>query len=455
MLPAIRSLASAKLAWHLLAETVAPTAQPTTHIRVGKDRRTGESKTWHVVRRPKKMVSNGGKVTGELIIQLARTATQRLQGAPSLWSQVVMTDAGVPELPPIYTNSVELAKRRGVTDRTIRTHVQELKKAGLITRSKYRGTNASYVLWINPDFVWETAPAALESQKTSAPETPFLEPSGKNLPHIEILESTRSSKFEISNVNKLVTAREPAAAIENLNPLTGIAGPQANSIPAVQVPKTRAGGAGGGRRAKFYGEAQERALEPRKAEAKKLVESFWHYAKTLIYRKNTFTEEAERQAKIAIWHGVFNGFNEGGPTDWLRWMPGFTRRIELAAAYLQRNPTHYPPLPYAELVPGRGYFDADNAKGFAGTLNWWEKELAKVKQGALERALDEALVELGQRKALDAGQRRVQASKRPKQKSLLELHRFHHTKLRRLGGDEALLRFAARLQAEHILALSL
>jgi hypothetical protein len=59
---------------------------------------------------------------------------------------------------------------------------------------------------------------------------------------------------------------------------------------------------------------------------------------------------------------------------------------------------------------------------------------------------------LHQRRRLDAGQRRVQASKRAKQKDALELHRFHFTKLRRLGGDDALVRFAARLQAEHLLA---
>lgn len=87
----------------------------------------------------------------------------------------------------------------------------------------------------------------------------------------------------------------------------------------------------------------------------------------------------------------------------------------------------------------------------ARTLGWWRTELARQRQGAVERALDEALAELHQRR-FDAGQRRLQASKRAKQKDALELHRFHFTKLRRLGGDDALLRFAARLQAEQLLA---
>jgi hypothetical protein len=174
----------------------------------------------------------------------------------------------------------------------------------------------------------------------------------------------------------------------------------------------------------------------------------------LIYKGQTFNAEAERLAKNAIWQDVFFGFQEGGPSDWLSWMPGLQRRVELAAAYLQRNPSHYPPLPYAEVVNGRGYFDVDNQRGFAGTRAWWLKEQKRKGQGALERALDEAVLELGQRQRLDAGQQRVTASKRARQKELPELHRFHQTKLFRMGGDDALHRFAARLQAAHILSLS-
>jgi hypothetical protein len=182
---------------------------------------------------------------------------------------------------------------------------------------------------------------------------------------------------------------------------------------------------------------------------------FWLYAKATVYKRNTFTAEAERQAKNAIWFGVFGGFAQGEPADWRAWMPGLQRRLELAADWLARNPGKFAPLPYAEVVSGRGYFDGENAKGFAGTLGWWRKEQAKLQQGALERALLEAVTEMGQRKVLDAGApRRYQASKRARRMQLSELHRYHHTKLRRLGGDEAVHRFAARLQAEHILHLS-
>jgi hypothetical protein len=450
MLPALRTLASSKLAWHKTASTVAPGATATTHTR------TVRGQLRQVVRRPKYLVSNGAKVTGDTLLGLVWQAAKRLVGTPTLWSTVVMTDTGVAELPPLYTNGRELGEKRGVTDRTIRTHMQELKRCGFISRYKYRGTNASYCVWINPNFVWEAPLQALKTEKTNPSETAFLAPQRKNLPHIELLESLESLKGDISDVEKLVIPARATVPAQNWNPLTGIAGPQPGSEVAPAGQKSGAGGAGAARRARFYQEAEAAGTGARTAEARRYVEMFWSYAKALIYKKVVFTLEAERQAKNAIWFGVFGGFAGSEPADWLAWMPGLQRRVELAADWLARNPSKFAPLPYAEIVAGRGYFDADNQQGFAGTLGWWRKEQARLGQGALERALAEAVTEMGQRKVLDAGApRRYQASKRARRMPLTELHRYHHTKLRRLGGDEALHRFAARLHAESILHLSL
>jgi hypothetical protein len=456
MLPALRTLASAKLAWHLHAKTVAPGATSTTHTRVGKDRVTGQPRTWRVERAPRKIVSNGAKVTGEVLLTMAYRATQRIVGTPTLWTSLVMTDTGVAELPPVSTNSVELGEKRSLTDRTIRTHLGELKRCGFISRYRYRGTNASYSVWINPNFVWEMAPAPLKSEKMSPSAAVFSGPKDINLPHIEILESLESQKCDISNVEKLVIPSRATATEQNWNPLTGIAGPQPGSLSGAEGQKSAAGGAGAARRARFYQEAAAAGTGAKKAEAIGVLEAFWSYAKATVYKKVTFTPEAERQAKNAAWVGVFHRFEQGEPAQWKDWLKPLLRRLELATDWLARNPGKFAPLPYAEVVSGRGYFDADNARGFAGTEAWLKREQAKVQQGALERAIDEAVTELGQRKVLDAGApRRYQASKRARRTSLTELHRFHHTKLRRMGGDEALVRFAARLQAEHILNLSL
>lgn len=451
MLPALRTLASAKLAWHRTASTVAPGATPTTHTRVVR----GEAR--QVVRRPKKLVSNGAKTTGDVFLTMVYRAAQRLVGTPALWSSVVMTDTGVAELPPIHTNSVELGEKRGITDRTIRTHLAELKRCGFISRYQFRGTNARYVVWINPNFVWEAPQQPLKAEKTRLAEAAFLGGKRKNLPDIEILESLEAPKYDISDVDKLVIPTRATATEQNWNPLSGSAGPQPDYQPGTEGQKSRAGAAGEARRAKFYGEAQARGTGAREAKKQAITLAFWSYAKATVYKKVIFNEAAEAKALAAIRVGVFHDFANGEPAQWEDWLKPLLRRLELAADWIARNPGHWAPEPYAEVVAGRGYFDAENRKGFAGTAAWLKKEQAKVKESGLQRALDEALTELGQRKVLDAGTggRRYQASKRARRMALPELHRFHHTKLRRLGGDEALVRFAARLHAEHILNLSL
>ena len=461
MLPALRTLASSKLAWHRIATTLAPGAVATTHARQ-RTNAEGQSFTQLVTRAPRYLVGNGAYVTGERLLTMALANARRVTATPQLWSQVVMTDAGVPELPPLYTSGRELGQKRRLTERTIRNHVRELKACGFITRYQFRGREHAYCLWINPDYVWETAPVPVTGSELASSIAPAGKPYGTNFPVREVLEPLEPLKSDITRVEKLVTHEAPAGAPETGTPLTGTAGLPRSCEPAVQATKEGAGAAGAARRARFYQQAADKGTGAKKAEAKRLVEWFWSYAKTLIYTHQTFTPEAERLAKNAIWHGVFFGFHEGEPADWQAWLPGLQRRVELAAAWLKRHPSHYPPLPYAEVISGRGYFDADNQHGFAGTRAWWHKEAERRAKGykrlgsvdALTRALDEALLELTQRRRLDAGERRVQASKRAKATRLPELHRFHHTKLARLGGQDALHRFAARLQAEHLLSLS-
>ncbi len=454
MFPALRTLAAAKLAWFRLANTLAPGAVATTHTRRTKDR-AGNPLVQQVVRQPRYVCTNGAMLTGVELLKMHLAGARRLAGTPALWDAVVMTDAGVPELPPVFTSGRELAEKRRVSERTTRNHLRELKACGFITRTKFRGTNAEFCLWINPDFAWETALAAPKTTKMQASEPAATEGQGKNLPLTEVLEALEAQKSEISGVEKLLRHEYPGEPAETGSPLTGSAGSPSGCQPSAQAAKSGAGAAGEARWVKFRDKARARALAPEKAAALATVEAFWSYAKATVYKKVVFTPEAERLAKNAIWQGVFHGFQVGEPAQWQQWLKPLLRRLELAADWLARNPSRFAPLPYAEVLDGAGYFDATNQRGFAGTLKWWQAEQAKTRQGALERALDEAVAEMGQRKVLDAGApRRYQASKRARQKSLPELHRYHHTKLRRLGGDEALVRFAARLQAAHILSLS-
>jgi len=452
MLPTLRTLASAKVAWIRIATTFAPGAVATTHTRQRTDAE-GKTFTQYVTRAPRYVVSNGALVTGERLLTLALANARRVSATPQLWSQVVMTDAGVPELPPLYTSGRELGQKRRLTDRTIRNHIRELKACGFITRYQFRGREHAYCLWVNPEFVWETVQVPVTGCFLDPSQAVVNSPNGTNFPLREVLEPLEPLKVEITGVEKLVTHEAATGADVTGTPLTGTEGTPRHSEPGTQASKSGAGGAGAARAATYYQKAADRGTGALLAEKKRICLAFWTYAKALIYKGKIFNAEAERQALNAIWNGVFFGFQEGGPADWAHWLKGLERRVELAAAWLARN-GQYAPLPYAEVIAGRGYFDVDNQKGFVKTRIWWLNEIKRKERGALERALDEAVLELGQRQRLDAGQKRVQASKRARKMQLPELHRFHQVKLRRLGGDDALHRFAARLQAEHILSLS-
>jgi hypothetical protein len=232
MFPALRTLASSKLAWFRIATTLAPGAVATTHTRTVTDK-DGTARTQQVVRQPRYVVSNGALTTGEVFLKLALTNAQRVQATPALWTSVVMTDAGVPELPPLYTSGRELSQKRRVTDRTIRNHVRELKACGFITRYQFRGREHAYCVWINPDFVWEAALGGSESQKMSRSKPAESSPNSKNFPAKEFLDTQlETQNVEITRVEKLVTVRKPA--VETGNPLTGNAGPQPGSVPAPQ-----------------------------------------------------------------------------------------------------------------------------------------------------------------------------------------------------------------------------
>lgn len=446
--PALRTLASAKLAWFTFAHTLAPGAVATTHTRQRTDA-AGNAYTQLVTRDPRYLVPNGPLVTGERLLTMALANARRVSATPQLWSQVVMTDAGVPELPPLYTSGRELAQKLRLTERTIRRHMQELKACGFITRYQFRGREHAYCVWINPTYVWETPQPVLTDSELASSGPALQNLHGTNCPLKEVLEPLEPLKSAITEVEKLVTAR---GACETGTPLTGTAGPPSGCAPAPQVPKS---GAGAARREQFYHKAQTQAQTALQAEKKRYCLAFWTYAKLLIYKGKSFNPEAERLALRAIWRNVFHDFptTQTAQKDWFK---ALERRIELAAAWLQRNPNRWPELPYAEFIEGRGYFEAGNHRGFAGTAQWLAEEQRNKRirgKGGLERSLDEAVLELAQRQRLDAGQKRVQASKRAKLLDFNRLHSFHFRKLRALGGDEALYRFEARLQAAHLLSL--
>lgn len=65
-------------------------------------------------------------------------------------------------LPPLLTNNVQLAKLTNSSSRTIQRHIQKLIEAGIIKEKQFRGTNASYKLWISDQILCVRCPKAVE-----------------------------------------------------------------------------------------------------------------------------------------------------------------------------------------------------------------------------------------------------------------------------------------------------
>ena len=435
----VLTLDKSRLRLHLNVERLNHEQPARSHTRVGAD---GRIKT--VTTRPKALC-DGAKTTGVLLLQRARKQAIRLLASP-LHSELFASSDGqkLPDVPPIEVNGRELSERRGLTDRALRNHLVQLKEAGIIVKRKFRGTRASFHVWMNPELVWETpnkaATTAEESISCITDKGSIPTPKSKFLPHTKVLEALETLEREISDGDKLVT--ESCEDFETGNPL------QETEARNCRASKRKKNGAGGApitdaSKAQTSGDVVQ---DPVLSKKKSYVLEFWEAAKVLVYPNSDWTDEQERLAKNSIWTNVFNGFHNYESFDWHLIQLGFLQRLQLAHNHFQLHPGKYAPFPYSQYKPGSGYFDAANARGFAGTAAWL-KTVNKRKQSLkVDRALRAAIKEIDQHNTLarTPGIKLV-ANERVRTYSLLQLIKHHEKGLKRLGNAQALDRFYAKL----------
>lgn len=118
-----------------------------------------------------------------------------------------------------------------------------------------------------------------------------------------------------------------------------------------------------------------RGLEPKFT---KLLIEFWLYAWKVIYPNTEFTKQQQEKALAAINKGVFENF-EGDWTDeqWLNYYQVQLAKVDKAGRYYDNHPNAYRPDPYAVHIPGKGYFDVENSKGFIGIDAWIKQDSVK------------------------------------------------------------------------------
>jgi hypothetical protein len=446
--PTVLPLDSIRLSWHSLVESLRLEQAPRVHKRsahevLGKPRPEAT-----IITRPK-AVCDGGKETGLTLIQMTRQMVQRLLNKPVL-SEALVDSAGRYQLPPLSVNARTLMERRGLSEVTMRSHLKQLQRAGLIKARKFRGTRANFHVWINPDFVWEvpveSPKSVVGADSESNPQPLFSDPNHKNLSLTEVLEPLEPLQFQVVEVDKLPLHPETGTPL--LEP-EGCMEPGTAPHDAGQAAKSRHRGRAAARKAAQTPENEQAVQAARRARAGALGARFFQYAKTMLYSTiRPFSALEEQWAKKAIWEGQYRPLLDATPeAQWDRVHEMMMRRVDLAYWYFQRHPDSYPSLPWAEITSGQGYFDAGNMNGFERTRFWIGKKMNQPKGGqtALDKALDTAVREIQQRRALDRGLK-VQASDRAKRLSLETLHWTHRTLIKRLADEPGLFCLAARLE---------
>ncbi|MDO7876014.1 hypothetical protein Q5H93_14820 [Hymenobacter sp. ASUV-10] len=409
--------------------------------KVWRKRTLKDGTVQHYAVRPS-ILSDGAEKTGWALIRLAIRAVLELRKTPLLAQELASGDP-----PPLAVNSEELARTgvRGkrVAGRTIRNHITELLQAGILLRKKFRGRQHDYYVWVNPRFLWETPQ---EAEKTT-PQADFQAtgngvatlPPGTNFPPKGVHEPVKATEMETGHVDKLLPVSTLAQPIQHQATHSGYTGLLPADEKAAPGPETPPDASQAAVTPSESVAPPASAPGPKTRLARRqhdmVREAWWAFQREVYGPRNMrFSEEQGRLALNAAYFGIYGGF----PADWPltyqeRYHEQVLERIGLVAAYFTRNPEKYPPMPYAEHVAGKGYFDAENERGFIGTMKWYQTHLMHRQQRAMAEGLSRARREMSQHL-------RGVAPKKVQSKTTLELYRYHEQRMRTIS-PQALERF--------------
>ncbi|TAF48648.1 MAG: hypothetical protein EAZ63_03605 [Runella slithyformis] len=283
--------------------------------------------------------------------------------------------------PSLLTNNTRLGEWCDCTDKTIYNHRKQLEALGVI-KTQFRGRKNDYELWITPEILFGdgSEESASEGQKTG------------------VLGGVRKT-FLHSNINREILEKENKGKEllisgygENSYGGRGRAEHSTDTTaPAMmRTAQSEGAAAGGGTRAERAAESQEKralqadefknntlpALPPRleKYFADMLL-GIWLHAWRVLWPNREFSKQQQEMAIAAIYAGVCNRFDDGRDAKgWADWQARNLEKLDKAAKYYDNHPDAYLPDPYAVMVKGKGYFDRENERGFAGLEAWMKRD---------------------------------------------------------------------------------
>jgi hypothetical protein len=463
MLPLPLTLAKARRLWHQDFEARCD-AQPlqlrtrALKARTLNDGTVQPARTEHYYVQPKPAPSTAKDLMTDLVFMSVR-ALERQNREPGFDFAQHGTDAApaaaaaptaVPAAPAIAVNCKQLAKRRSMSARSVRTHLDLLLQMGALVRKVWHGTRANFELWINPKYVWQTPENAGESDLDRLKIDAILQGESTKFPLSVAFETLETRKLEVSPGEKvvvattaapnaeIVVATTPVSELETPATLTRNTGPQVAPELAANASEMASTGARHKTRAQARKAAQAAPVAPQTGPTRaqqQFVMSLWAYARQHLYGEVAFTDEQHAKAQRAIWYGVFNAFR-GALTEreWGLYHQQALERVDLVADWLKRNPGRFLPAPYAEVVQGRGYFDRENTLGFVTTEEWHARMLIRRHAYLVATTLRKAGAEL-------RGWRLKTASKRVLALTAAQLYQKHLKKVQALRDSRALEKF--------------
>ncbi|RDC63305.1 hypothetical protein [Adhaeribacter pallidiroseus] len=381
-------LKQALLAWHLTVEELNARQPISERFRTKKNPKTGEFYKQRYKHQPK-LIKQPVAATGtRLIIEYVKVYDLVLQ---SKLIQESLHESG--QLPIFKTNNPDFAALITACEKTVYTHFKKLKhcQIKLITGYKFKGSNASYELAINPEILYATSQT--NALKIAQKSTGFA-PLSNNLPHtlspeLSDIEETKTSYVEISGV-----AEPPPAVAKADGP-----GPLFSSAPGPQDPQISA--AAGLKAVPSHEKPAQLRTPGRGAAAVPLAPqrpvpqwqmdfllSFWRAACKTIYLPYTFTVAEEKAALNSIYLNIYNCFRWQKTADeWWQYQANLLSCITIAHNYYKRRPLEYVPKPYSLAVAGKGYFDRTNEYGFHRIFGWHKENREKARQAKADKII--------------------------------------------------------------------
>lgn len=304
----------------------------------------------------------------------------------NLMAEILPLELQDPASPPgLRTNAVYIGKDARCTDRTVRNHLAVLRELDCI-ETKFHGSKRNFEVWIKPRFLYgDGAGPEPQNALETAPEGKERKIFPHTSTHREIIGTEKGNADMFIKHGEDCQGQGGKTDSWGEPPLAGRAQHREVNV---------APGGAGGEMAAIVPSGhvfqnwdrnleEARTLLPKKPAMptgidKKfflMLMDFWLYAWKVIYPNRDFSREQQEKAIAAIAAGVYNNF-DGDRTEqqWFEFQQIQMAKLDKAGRFYDNHPDAYRPDPYAVHIPGKGYFDAINLKGFVGIDAWIKKD---------------------------------------------------------------------------------